>query len=209
MRPLVATVALLLALTGCTGAPDAPPTSSPAPTESAPTDPDLIVGTAGFRIVDQSGAVLAESSWFGDPAATVALTSETLGAEPTTRPYDGNIETTPGTDYVWDGFALRVLDDVAVDPQKPILSIVDDSIDGLFDVTLENGLRVGSTTDEVEAAGPDSTLGDPLAWFTFDSVELAPLDGTAFTASSQVQVDLAAGVVVLLVAPVITFAPAG
>ncbi|MFF2389538.1 hypothetical protein [Agromyces sp. NPDC058104] len=111
-----AALTVVLALTGCFGAPTAPPETAPSaePTPSAeavPVDPitttaAIVVRPEQLEFVDASGAVVHSLSYDAEAAEFVAALSTIAGAEPEQAEHPASMETPPRTDYTWPGVIL-------------------------------------------------------------------------------------------------------
>jgi hypothetical protein len=168
---LPALLIIALGVVGCTGPSSASPsgtlapspTASPAPTPTPTPTPEpeaagsIVVRAGGFDIVGESGTVLFRHDWPDEVAPAVAELSEVFESEPAVGERQGDNTHFPDYRlYEWSGFELRD----AVDLQRPrdeyfASSGVDIDVAAVngIDLVTESGLRVGSTFDEVAAAG--------------------------------------------------------
>lgn len=121
---VVAAVAAVLVLTGCSFGPSPAPTptpdaasSTPSPTptvEPVPIDPlttvtEIVVRPEHLELHDSEGVVVATLSYDADTADIIGTLSIVLAAEPTQTQTGAGMEARPATQYLWDG--LRVWDD--------------------------------------------------------------------------------------------------
>lgn len=160
LAPALVSIALI-SLSGCASSaatpqktPSAGPASSPSPT-SPPTegsDPLLVVSLDGISLSDAEGT--SEAS-FDDATALLELLDRATGGLPEAEPlegpsgYDMTLEA-----YTWDG--LRVIADSSGEgPARVVVTATE--VAGV-PVATDDGLHVGSTRDELLAAGAQALV---------------------------------------------------
>ena len=126
---VVAAVAAVLLLAGCTFGPQPMPTPTPTPTPDAadsstprptptaqpePIDPlttvtEIVVRPEQLELHDAHGVVVATLSYDAESAAFVGALTTVLGAAPDQTERAASMETPAWTEYTWDG--VLVIDD--------------------------------------------------------------------------------------------------
>lgn len=157
-------IALAMSAAGCTAAPEpsrsTPPTPSaaaeptPSPTASASAD-SIVVSLEGFDVVAESGEILFSHVWADEVPAAVDELTEIFEAEPTMSERAGNSHNPPYRVYSWPGFELSdaVSDrERTEDPLASVVHVTAAEVNGI-EITTDSGFRIGTTFDELEAAG--------------------------------------------------------
>lgn len=120
---VVAAIAAVLVLTGCTfgpspvptptsdaaGSPSASPTVEPEPVDPLTTVTEIVVRPEQLELHDSQGVVVTTLSYDADAAEIIGVLSIVLAAEPTQTETAGGLESRPATQYLWDG--VRIWDD--------------------------------------------------------------------------------------------------
>ncbi len=168
----------------------------------------IAIRSSGLEFRDGDGDVISSVGWFDDLDVTLDLLEDAFGATPVEVPWVGHSESPPGTDYTWSGFTVRLVGHEASEPLSPNVS-ARSSVGAVGDVaiTTANGLTVGTTLDDVIAAGPTESVdfefeGVNWSWYHFDPQQVAlGADGRPLITSVWLRLNRDTGVVTEIVAP--------